>query len=686
MSSRENEMVMANPAVVSAAPKIDGQDCASVSITQEGRPGHALSAGQLNPEDSHQSQVVNRLTQRETVGIKLVNAPGPGTSQLNGTNTERDIPSSNKPGPNPQMPLTRSHIDGVVCDSDPSMLPSSLVPSSTPSSKHIPQPHHGLLEESQMIPDKTMCDDMSNQAYQSASRYLYPNNGPQANGTPYNAPSDNILPHGILLPPKPPNTAVWKYKWNHHTNEYHPSSSLNQGVPLLPDKGLLHANHAHPTTNPPDSHAQVIGNPTTASMSQHVNHAFQQDLMPEETVCAPSTHHVQENDTLEREKKMVSEGKTKRYPAGSRVFIGNLSKSVRRKDIYELFSKHGRVEEISLKNESYGFAQYLTPAEAEAAIHHLQGRKVGGQKINLEIAHEQTKNGERNRGSRGKRDSDHNRARKDDHRLGRRPSPRHSNPDRNNRGRNRGEESYSSDRRRSQSPRPNGHDPYTFRQRSISPSPRHRQRATAPDVHLLLYDVNPNFISWVHDELVRHGLAVDSSILDFRMSRDDVTMDLVVKGVRAVVLLDYTAENRSLMSMDLFDRQEGTTNVKHEQYRDLRPEQIAQIVLRQRQAQRSSYGSQYPQASQAAYPPTYVPPFHPSNQTYPSAIRPNTMNQLGDPGMIQNLLATLGSNPQGITAQFPTQPPPNMVHSGVPHSGNAHPQLQSVLEQLAWPR
>lgn len=54
---------------------------------------------------------------------------------------------------------------------------------------------------------------------------------------------------------------------------------------------------------------------------------------------------------------------------------------MKRKDIYELFSKYGRLEEVSLKNESYGFVQYLTAAEAEAAIKHLRGIKLGGQKI-----------------------------------------------------------------------------------------------------------------------------------------------------------------------------------------------------------------------------------------------------------------------------------------------------------------
>lgn len=48
--------------------------------------------------------------------------------------------------------------------------------------------------------------------------------------------------------------------------------------------------------------------------------------------------------------------------------------------MFELFHRHGRLAQISLKS-AYGFVQYHTTADAQAAMDALQGAEVKGRKI-----------------------------------------------------------------------------------------------------------------------------------------------------------------------------------------------------------------------------------------------------------------------------------------------------------------
>lgn len=45
-----------------------------------------------------------------------------------------------------------------------------------------------------------------------------------------------------------------------------------------------------------------------------------------------------------------------------------------------MFSKYGRMAQISLK-QAYGFVQYHTFSEGQAAMENLQGTEVSGRKI-----------------------------------------------------------------------------------------------------------------------------------------------------------------------------------------------------------------------------------------------------------------------------------------------------------------
>lgn len=67
--------------------------------------------------------------------------------------------------------------------------------------------------------------------------------------------------------------------------------------------------------------------------------------------------------------------------------VGNLSSErVTKREVYDVFSKFGRLAQISLKN-AYGFVQYHTVAEGDAAVKHAQDMEMGGRKIRKHFPH-----------------------------------------------------------------------------------------------------------------------------------------------------------------------------------------------------------------------------------------------------------------------------------------------------------
>ncbi|KAK5625215.1 hypothetical protein RRF57_000931 [Xylaria bambusicola] len=452
-------------------------------------------------------------------------------------------------------------------------------------------------------------------------------------------------------------------------------------IPLLWNNVPIYSPHTHARNETVNSDARILDKPEADS-----NHATPVSL-PDSMFLK---RRKKEKGTSKNERRGICETKREVFPVGSRVFIGNLSASVRQKDISEIFSKYGHIEEISLKKESYGFVQYPSATEAQAAINHLNGRNIGGKKINLEVARGQNKNGDGNRGSRAKHGSNRhngNRRRQDDRRSKRRSSPPQLNPSQHtpddtiDRGRSHQGSNYSNKRHRSKSPRVDDHDLYTYRQRSLSPYRQHRRGAEISDVHILLGDVSHGFLTRVTNEFVNNGLSVGFSSLDSRLGHHEAIQRLVVEGVRAVVVLDYHVEKRGLVSLDLFDRQDRVNNVRFDQYRDLPPDVIARIILSRRpQVHHDYHHSQQPPVG---HPSTYVPPFRP-NQNCPRPASPGMKDYLRDPAIVQNLLATLGSAPQALGGHLPPHPMPHLTQ-GVPQAGDSHPQLQNVLTQLTRP-
>lgn len=76
-----------------------------------------------------------------------------------------------------------------------------------------------------------------------------------------------------------------------------------------------------------------------------------------------------------------------------RVFVGHLSYQVREKDIDRFFKGYGRVGDIHLKN-GFGFVEFEDQRDAEDAIADLNGKKLLGESISVELAHGSRRGGE----------------------------------------------------------------------------------------------------------------------------------------------------------------------------------------------------------------------------------------------------------------------------------------------------
>eukprot|EP00179_Madagascaria_erythrocladioides_P013739 CAMPEP_0198366498 /NCGR_PEP_ID=MMETSP1450-20131203/154709_1 /TAXON_ID=753684 ORGANISM="Madagascaria erythrocladiodes, Strain CCMP3234" /NCGR_SAMPLE_ID=MMETSP1450 /ASSEMBLY_ACC=CAM_ASM_001115 /LENGTH=907 /DNA_ID=CAMNT_0044073965 /DNA_START=33 /DNA_END=2760 /DNA_ORIENTATION=+ len=74
-------------------------------------------------------------------------------------------------------------------------------------------------------------------------------------------------------------------------------------------------------------------------------------------------------------------------PNDSRVFIGNLAtEDIGRKEVLDIFAKHGRLIEEPVIRRSFGFVQYGNPQAAARAIAAEDGKYVANMRIDLSLA------------------------------------------------------------------------------------------------------------------------------------------------------------------------------------------------------------------------------------------------------------------------------------------------------------
>ena len=77
----------------------------------------------------------------------------------------------------------------------------------------------------------------------------------------------------------------------------------------------------------------------------------------------------------------------------NKLYVGNLSYSVRDDDLQQEFSAFGNVQSAKVmmerdtgRSKGFGFVEMSSPAEAQAAIDGLHGKNMGGRDLTVNIA------------------------------------------------------------------------------------------------------------------------------------------------------------------------------------------------------------------------------------------------------------------------------------------------------------
>jgi len=72
---------------------------------------------------------------------------------------------------------------------------------------------------------------------------------------------------------------------------------------------------------------------------------------------------------------------------GSKLYVGNLSYSVTKEQLQELFSNHGEVKEVNIiEGRGFGFVEMSSPSEAEKAKEALDGSDLEGRTLKVDEA------------------------------------------------------------------------------------------------------------------------------------------------------------------------------------------------------------------------------------------------------------------------------------------------------------
>lgn len=78
---------------------------------------------------------------------------------------------------------------------------------------------------------------------------------------------------------------------------------------------------------------------------------------------------------------------------GKKLYVGNLSYSVRDSDLEELFAAHGSVQSAQVimdrdtgRSKGFGFVEMASDQEAQSAISALNGKDIGGRALTVNEA------------------------------------------------------------------------------------------------------------------------------------------------------------------------------------------------------------------------------------------------------------------------------------------------------------
>jgi RNA recognition motif-containing protein len=72
---------------------------------------------------------------------------------------------------------------------------------------------------------------------------------------------------------------------------------------------------------------------------------------------------------------------------GSKLYVGNLSYTVTKEELQQLFSAHGEVQQINLiEGKGFAFLEMSNQSEAENAKKNLDGQEFMGRRIRVDEA------------------------------------------------------------------------------------------------------------------------------------------------------------------------------------------------------------------------------------------------------------------------------------------------------------
>ncbi|EEQ30612.1 nuclear polyadenylated RNA-binding protein 3 [Microsporum canis] len=413
------------------------------------------------------------------------------------------------------------------------------------------------------------------------------------------------------------------------------------------------------------------------------------------------------DDFLRDERIYVTEAHWDRFPAGSRLFIGNLpTERVTKRDLFHIFHMHGKLAQISIK-QAYGFIQFLEPDSCRKALEAQQGATLRGRKIHLEISKPQR--GPRNSGPTEPSGRNQRRSRSPEYERNREPlRGGRSAADRYDRGQGRlsisdfrEKDQHRYRDRTSPSPSPRGprRDSYHSRERSFdrydrrerrrsrsrsprprnaryrSPSPRdkgydsesdlpipRRDPRNVPEVQVIILENADNeFVYRVENAFRDRGLRCDVLILSPRIRLSAVVRRQVMEGVLAIVRISKVNQYSGKIPLQIFDRTGGMGNVRFNEYSELDLSLAAEVVVHARNSQKPNLMQLQPQLLPVALPPQPIQQPLPA-QSEQAAIA-NLLSTL-DSSTLHSLLNSLNqqqqlqAQQQQQTRQFQSQPLP----------------------------
>ncbi|RWS21472.1 RNA-binding-like protein 3 [Leptotrombidium deliense] len=91
---------------------------------------------------------------------------------------------------------------------------------------------------------------------------------------------------------------------------------------------------------------------------------------------------------------MSSHKKYREWNLDCKVYIGNLSESCSKGDVETSFSKYGPLKNVWIARNPPGFAfvAFEDARDAEDAVRALDGSKIGGSRVRVEMSHGRTRN------------------------------------------------------------------------------------------------------------------------------------------------------------------------------------------------------------------------------------------------------------------------------------------------------